>query len=165
MKNIDSRSSVGLYRSNHHFSASHFIITDEFSESIHGHNYYVEVELSGTLGQDGLIYDYLAVEKVLKTILQEWDHYLLLPNENEGLIIDEKENNIEFSYDNRFYSIPSNEVRFLRCSNVTTENLAKLLAERLNKSLTNLKMINNLISINIKLWETPTYFASHIIRL
>jgi 6-pyruvoyl-tetrahydropterin synthase len=123
------------------------------------------VELSGTLGQDGLIYDYLAVEKVLKAILQEWDHYLLLPNENEGLKIDKNQNNFEISYDNRFYSIPSDEVRFLKCSNVTTENLAKKLAERLNKSLVDLNMDNNLISISIKLWETPIYFASHTIRI
>ena len=165
MKKDDSRSSIGLYRSNHHFSASHFIFTDEFCESIHGHNYYVELELSGNLGQDGLIYNYLVVEEILKKILQEWDHYLLLPNENKGVKIDKKRKNFEIYYDNRFYSIPADEVRFLNCSNVTTENLAKIFAEKLKNGMADQRMVNNLISINIKFWETPTYFASYTIQL
>ena len=165
MKKNESSSSIGLYRSNHHFSASHFIFTDEFCESIHGHNYYVEVELSGNLGQDGLIINYLIVEKVLKTILQEWDHYLLLPNENKGVRIDKQQKNFEIYYGSRFYSIPVDEVRFLNCSNVTTENLVKIFAEKLKNGMMDQRMVNNIISINIKIWETPTYFASCTIQI
>jgi 6-pyruvoyltetrahydropterin/6-carboxytetrahydropterin synthase len=165
LKENETRSSIGLYRSNHHFSASHFIRTNEFNESIHGHNYYVEVKLSGFLGLDGLIHDYVGIDKILKNIIVEWDHYVLLPSENKAIQIDKKQNNCEIHYDNRFYSIPSDEIRFLKCTNITTENLAKVLTNKLNNKLRDLKMIGNITSIQIKIWETPTYFASHTIQL
>jgi 6-pyruvoyltetrahydropterin/6-carboxytetrahydropterin synthase len=165
LKKTETRSSIGLNRLNHHFSASHFIRTNEFNESIHGHNYYVELELSGFLGLDGLIHDYLIIDKILKNIIIEWDHYVLLPNENKAVQIDKKQNNFEIIYDNRFYSIPSDEIRFLNCVNITTENLVKILANKLNDKLRALKMLGNITSIQIKIWETPTYFASHTIQL
>ncbi len=165
MKKDEAKVSIGLYRSNHHFSASHFIRTNGFNESIHGHNYYVEVILTGTVGLDGLIHDYLEVESLLTNVIQEWDHYLLIPSENKGILINKTQNNFEIQYDNRFYSIPIDEIRFIKCSNITTENLAEVLSKKLNDKLKDLGLITNLTSIKIKVWETPTYFASYTIEL
>ncbi len=75
-------------------------------EGIHGHNYYVELEVFGKIGKDDLIYDFIYLEEILEKITSEWDHFLLLPKHNEVIIYEEKGDNLEIKYHDRFYSIP-----------------------------------------------------------
>jgi 6-pyruvoyltetrahydropterin/6-carboxytetrahydropterin synthase len=140
-------------------------MTDDFSEGLHGHNYYVEIEIFGEVTNDGMIFNFLSLDKFLKDILSQWDHYTLIPSKNKDIIITEVENNFELQFESRFYSIPQNEVKLLECQNVTAEYLAKSVAIHVKEYLQPLNKKCNIKKLKVVLWETPTYYASYSIQL
>ena len=159
------KASIGLHKFSNHFSSSHLLLTDDFSEGLHGHNYYVEIELFGEVTNDGMIYNFLSLERSLKDILSQWDHYTLIPSKNKDIKITEVENNYEFQFGSRFYSIPQDEVKLLKCQNVTAEYLAKSVAIRVKEYLQPLNEGCKIKKIKVILWETPIYYASYSIPL
>ena len=160
----DISSTVAIDKLSAHFSASHALISDHYEEGLHGHNYLVEIEIEGNVDNEGLIIDFIFLEKLLSQALSNWDHFVLLPMNNEKMKISEKKNNIEFEYGNRFYSIPKTEIKFLNCTNVTTEVLAKLLGEKMRSLLIQEKVGGRIQSIKTTIWETAKYHASYTIR-
>ena len=141
------------------------IKTSDIVEGIHGHNYYVELEIFGKIGSNDLIYDFIYLEGLLKRITSEWDHFLLLPQHNEDIKYKERGENLEITYGDRFYSIPATEVKFLNCKNTSTEIFAKMIGENFFKALNNHKAQENFTAIKIIVWETPHYFASYTLHL
>ncbi len=134
-------------------------------EGLHGHNYYIEVELSGKPNRENMIYDFISLDKLLKKLISEWDHCTLLPRHNKKMTFMEKGSNIDIEYNDRFYSIPRHEVKFLECNNITTETLAQLLAKRLESYLNQEEKVDNITELTVVIWETPIYSASHTIHL
>ncbi len=70
------------------FSAAHFIPEHWKCGKIHGHNFKVEVEIEGEVKDNGMVMDFLDLKKVLKEILNEFDHRIL----NEVIEIPTSEN-------------------------------------------------------------------------
>ena len=157
--------SVGIEKLSCHFSASHLINTSDIVEGIHGHNYYVELEIFGKIGSNDLVYDFIYLEGLLKRITSEWDHFVLLPQHNEEIKYKKKGENFEIAYGDRFYSIPVAEVKLLNCSNTSTEIFAKMIGENFSKELNNHEAKENISAIKIIVWETPHYFASYTLHL
>jgi 6-pyruvoyltetrahydropterin/6-carboxytetrahydropterin synthase len=68
------------------FEAAHFLplVPDGHKcKRLHGHNYRVEVELSGTLDAQGMVLDFGALDLVMENFLRLVDHRLL--NDVPGL--------------------------------------------------------------------------------
>jgi len=141
------------------------LITQDLVESLHGHNYYLEIELFGKLNSNGMIFNYLSLDKSIKAIILEWDHYTLLPRLNKQIKYEEKGDNIEIRYGDRFYSIPTNEIRFLECQSVTTEVLNELFLQRIKVFLNQKSKPDNIKMVKVTIWETPMYAASRTICL
>ncbi|MHA1995322.1 MAG: 6-pyruvoyl trahydropterin synthase family protein [Candidatus Hodarchaeales archaeon] len=165
MPSKTNKASVGLHKFANHFSASHILLTEDFSEGLHGHNYYVEIELFGRTNDDEIIINFLSLDKYLTDILSQWDHYTLLPSKNKELKFEEIGNNYEIHFGDRFYSIPRNEIKLLNCSNVTAEFLAKTIATQVTEYFQPKNDKTNIEEIIVHLWETPFYFASYSIHL
>lgn len=164
MSQKENSSSIAIDRVSAHFSASHALITDHFEEGLHGHNYQVELEIEGTTDDDNVLIDFIFLENLLHQALSTWDHYILLPSQNKRIKIRENEDNIEFEYGSRFYSIPKTEIIFLDCKNVTTETLAQLLTEKMSDLLKEESFWKRIQSIKVTIWETSTYRASYRIK-
>ena len=58
------------------FIAAHFIPNHWKCGKIHGHNFRVEVEVEGEL-KNGMVIDFYELKKILKDILNKFDHDLL----------------------------------------------------------------------------------------
>jgi|Deesub1362A_J573_1020465.scaffolds.fasta_scaffold00351_27 6-pyruvoyltetrahydropterin/6-carboxytetrahydropterin synthase len=58
------------------FSSAHFIPGHWKCGKVHGHNFRVEVEVEGEL-KDGMVMDFYDLKKMLKEVLDEYDHRLL----------------------------------------------------------------------------------------
>lgn len=157
-------SSVAIDRVSAHFSASHALISDHFEEGLHGHNYQVEIEIDGKTDNSDVLIDFIFLENLLTEALSAWDHYVLLPVKNKRMKIRETEDNIDFEYGSRFYSIPKSDIIFLDCNNVTTESLAQLLAEKMTGLLKQKSLWNRIQSIRVTIWETSAYRASYAIK-
>ena len=162
---MENNNSIKIHKIASHFSASHTVLTENLVEGIHGHNYYVEVELYGKLDKENMLFNFCSLDEILKKLISEWDHYTLLPRRNNNIKLTEKGPNIEISYGDRFYSLPREEVKILDCNNITTEILGNLLAQKIQSFLSQEEKSDNITKIKTVIWETPQYAASHTIHL
>jgi len=126
-----------ISKDRHKFSSSHFtIFSKENAEALHGHNYYVSLEVEGdSLNEQELLIDVVSIKKSLSSVLESWDEKILLPKNSPYLILTGSGDSINVKYSNRAYSFPSAEVELLDITNVTMESLAKLISDKLLSSL------------------------------
>ena len=114
------------------FSAAHFtVFGEDEAEALHGHNYRVSVELSGS-GVDGLefLVPVAAAKRDIRSQCAELDEMVLLPAECPHLELVQGET-VTATFGQRRYEFPSSEVVLLPVANVTVEALARLFWQRL----------------------------------
>lgn len=162
---LGSSLSIAVDKTSCEFSASHAVISNDYVEGIHGHNYLAEVEIKGTVDSDEILIDFIFLDNLLQVLTSEWNHYVLIPNQNPHLKIKENGENLELQYGERFYSIPGEEIKLLTCTNVTTEVLARLLGNKVVIELKKKDFWSRLKVIKITIWETTSYKATYTINL
>ncbi|MBN1517972.1 6-carboxytetrahydropterin synthase [Candidatus Sumerlaeota bacterium] len=119
------------------FSCSHMtIFPDGTAERLHGHNYHVRVELTGSEAPQGMLYDPRPLKRVLGEICAELDEKCLMPRGNPALSVNEDgENNYRVTLFGKTYSLPKDDTALLPLPNITMEALAGHVAERLTDAL------------------------------
>ncbi|MHA1377376.1 MAG: 6-pyruvoyl trahydropterin synthase family protein [Candidatus Helarchaeota archaeon] len=129
------------------FSAAHFLIEHDKCSRIHGHNYYVQIEIVGKLDDKSMIIDFIDVKKLILKIIEHMDHKLLLPIKNPAISIKENGNNlnIEILKTEKFYSIPKEDVAQIPIKASTAECISEYIYNLLKKELSAYKFH---ISIN-----------------
>lgn len=116
------------------FCAGHFMIFPEGSEPLHGHNYRVAVALEGELHED-MVMDFVALKRLVKGLVDELDHRVLLPTGHPRLRLAIGEDAVEAEVDGKRYVFPIGDVRLLPIPNTSAEWLARYLAGRLRARL------------------------------
>ena len=135
-------------QSNLRFSSAHVIPGHETCGYIHGHSYFVDVEIEGErTGKYDFVVDFKDVKKFTKAICDELDHRLLIPVYNDLIEFKDfdkkkdsifnlkKEKTVHFKIDGKGYSIPSVDCVFLPLPYSSAEELSKFFAETLAKKL------------------------------
>jgi 6-pyruvoyltetrahydropterin/6-carboxytetrahydropterin synthase len=124
---------IALAKEAFKFSAAHFtLFPDGSAELLHGHNYRVEVELSGGgLDEEGLLVDLESFKKVLRGRCARLDSFTLLPAESRRLRWSRAEGSIEVHCGARVYRFPEDDVLLLPLVNTSIELLAHMLWEEL----------------------------------
>lgn len=149
---------IRLEKENFKFSCSHFtIMSAESAERLHGHNYYVSVEIK-VLSLDpklGMAFDFNEIKPLIKTLTAEWDERVLLAGHSPYLKIERNKDATVVVFKGKRYEFPKDDVVTLPAVNITSEELARLLAENL-LSLLKLKpdIYDRLSSIAITIEET-----------
>jgi len=77
------------------FSASHFLKEPSQCSRLHGHNYYVSVEISDRLDENYFVVDFIELNKKLEETIKPMDHYVLIPTESNDLKITEDMGSVE----------------------------------------------------------------------
>lgn len=149
---------VNGIQSNLRFSSAHVIPGHASCGFIHGHSYFVDVEIEGErTGKFEFVVDFKDVKGFTKEFCNELDHRLLIPVFNELIEFKDfdKENDsidglkenktIQFKIDGKGYSIPSVDCVLLPLPYTSAEELSKYfadgLAEKLSESYDNLKYV------------------------
>jgi 6-pyruvoyltetrahydropterin/6-carboxytetrahydropterin synthase len=127
--------SVRIAKSEHLFSAAHFITYEGHCERLHGHNYRVAVEVFGQLNEDYLVVDFLAVRDELREIVGKLDHYVLLPTEHHQLVVKEQDEQVTVEFEDRRWVFPRGDCRLLPVANTTAELLAAYIGKQLKLAL------------------------------
>ncbi|WP_407455179.1 6-pyruvoyl trahydropterin synthase family protein [Methanobrevibacter sp.] len=135
-------------QSNLRFSSAHIIPGHESCGYIHGHSYFVDVEIEGERAGDfDFVVDFKDVKKYTKSMCDELDHRMLIPVYNELIDIKDfdknndsifdlkKELTVYLKIDGKGYSIPSVDCVFLPLPYTSAEELSKFFAETLAKKL------------------------------
>ncbi len=118
------------------FCSGHFITYDkDHCERIHGHNYRTAVEVDGDLDENHYVIDFIALKDLMRTIVDELDHRMLLPTRNEKIRLEEEGANIRVTYRERYWSFPREECVLLPIANTTAELLADYIAGQLRQAM------------------------------
>jgi 6-pyruvoyltetrahydropterin/6-carboxytetrahydropterin synthase len=114
------------------FSAGHFITyAGDVCERLHGHNYRVSAEVFGPLDENHYVVDFVALRDILKELVGEWDHYMLLPTQHPLIRVTSNEREVEATFRDRRWVFPRGDCVLLPIANTTTELLAELLGRKL----------------------------------
>jgi len=135
------------------FAAGHFITYGGICESLHGHNYRARVELEGELDENSYVFDFVALKRIVRRVVEEVDHKMLLPLENPHLELVEEGGEVRVTYKERRYVFPRADVVLLPLRNTTAEMLASWLAGRVKAELAALGA-TNLTAIAVEIEES-----------
>lgn len=144
-----------LSKDNLKFSAAHFLIFDEKrAERLHGHNYYVEVQIK-TISKDdlniGYGIDFGTLKSLIKKRLDLWDERVLLPALHGDMIFKTVDNTIEVIFRERRYAFPKDEVLLLPVVNTSVEQLSQLIGEGL---WSDFRGIHSIEALKVRVEET-----------
>lgn len=117
------------------FSACHFLKDHYKCSRLHGHNYYVSVEISDHLNENYFVVDFMDLKKELKKIVNNMDHYILVPTEAPEIEITEYQDNseVEIKHSQKRYILPKEDICFLPLPATTSELLAKYIHDKLKE--------------------------------
>jgi len=135
------------------FSSAHFITFVGGAEKLHGHNYRVAVTLEGTLGPDSYVFDFIALKRICKTLCDRLDHCMLLPSENEHIVVKPDGDDITVHVQAKTYRFPAEDVVLLPVSNITAEMLAWYISEQLRIEPT-IAQVQHLTAIEVEVEES-----------
>lgn len=134
------------------FSASHFLKEPLQCTRLHGHNYYVSVEVSNDLDNNYFVVDFTELKENVKNIVKPMDHYVLIPTKSDELDLREAEDSIEVMASKKRYVFPRDDVFFLPLPATTSELLAKYIHGKLKEIYGNKK-------ISVKVGESKSTMA------
>ena len=118
------------------FSAAHFIVyRDDQCEHLHGHNYRVAAEIEDILDEHHLVFDFVALKKVMRDLTNELDHRMLVPSEATKFGITSDDKSVRISYRGKEWVLPRSDCVLLPVENTTVELLGKWFAGRLRDEL------------------------------
>ncbi len=133
---------VKVYKEYFDFSAAHFITYGGRCETLHGHNYHVEVTLEGERGPDSFVFNFSDLKPLVRRICDSLDHKMLLADHNALLKYQlnyeakSAEQTIEVTFGKRRYLFPLEEVMRLPIENTTAEAIAAYILNQLRQALT-----------------------------
>jgi 6-pyruvoyltetrahydropterin/6-carboxytetrahydropterin synthase len=118
------------------FCSGHFISYEGHRcERLHGHNYRAAVEIEGPLDENHYVFDFVALKKAAKAIIDELDHYMLLATRNPLIHVEEQGGEVHVRYQDRQWLFPRGDCVLLPIENTTAELIARYLSERLRSDL------------------------------
>ena len=144
---------VRVERNKLKFAAAHMATYGGKLEPLHGHNYAVTIEVTGTLTDDGWVCDFSTLKSAGKALCDALDHKFLLQRDSRELEIDESEN-WKIRHGGRGFVFPKGDVLALPVDNTTAERLAEWFIGRLRDDL-RARGASNLTSITVGIEEAP----------
>ena len=127
--------SVRVERNRLKFAAAHFATFDGKCEPLHGHNYAVTLEVTGTLTDDSWVCDFAALKSIGRAVCDELDHKFLLQRDSRVLTVDEGMSNWKIRFLERGWVFPKSDVLPLPIDNTTAERLAEYFVMRVRDAL------------------------------
>ena len=139
---MTERFEVRLRKAVHVFSAGHFItLTDDLCEPVHGHNWTVGVDVTGSPDAHGMVVDFIALRDAVSAVLARLDHKMLLPTANPWLTVATAagphggdETTVTFR-GRRRWVFPADECLLMPIANTTAEWIARWIGLSVAESL------------------------------
>ncbi|MHA2021021.1 MAG: 6-pyruvoyl trahydropterin synthase family protein [Candidatus Thorarchaeota archaeon] len=117
-----------------HFSSAHFVMGADYCENLHGHNYFVDITVSGPLDSDGMVMDFKDIKKKALRICERLDHKTLLPSKSTSIKVNESEFSYEVTVSGKRYVFPREDCLILPLEATTAERLAEFIASQIELS-------------------------------
>jgi 6-pyruvoyltetrahydropterin/6-carboxytetrahydropterin synthase len=128
---MESYISIDGWRSNIRFSSAHIIPEYEKCGRLHGHTYAVHVKIGGKPDEKGIIMDFSLLKDVLRNVVNELDHKILIPENSDVVKIEKEKENVKIISLGKTYVFPITDCVFLPIDSTSAENLAGYLLEKI----------------------------------
>ena len=113
------------------FSAAHFVVDAGACEHLHGHNYEVELDISGSVDEHGMVIDFRELKKRAAQVCEKLDHRVLLPGQSGVIRIREIAGSVEVQVAGKRYVFPREDCLILPVAATTAELIAEHIAAEL----------------------------------
>ena len=150
--------SVAIGKDQLRFTAAHFIAFPGFREPLHGHTYQAQVTVSGPVGPDGYVVDFLVLKKIAEEECARLHFRTLLPDRSDCLDIAERDGQVEVKCeDGSRFVLPRQDVCLLPIVHSSSEELAQHLVGRLRQRLRSER--NSIETIEVSIEDIPGQLA------
>ena len=139
------------------FSAAHIIPGHETCGFIHGHSYFVDIEIEGEkAGEYDFVVDFKQVKPIVKGLCDSLDHRLLIPiydgvmdfngidNDNISIESFDKYGSVQFKIGKKGYTIPKEDCVLLPLKYTSAEALSEYFVNKLSEALKDNKNIHSI---------------------
>ena len=113
------------------FSSAHFVMSEGECEALHGHNYNVEITITGVLDKLGMVLDFRDVKKDVEKVCKVLDHKVLLPAYSTSIIVEEDGVSVYVHVEDKEYKFPLVDCVILPIRSTTAEHLAQYLSTQI----------------------------------
>jgi 6-pyruvoyltetrahydropterin/6-carboxytetrahydropterin synthase len=115
-----------------HFNAAHFTLFSATErEDLHGHTFYATATIDSVVGDDGLAFDYNLIKTRLKSLCDELDEKVLLPERSPHLRLEPADGYLVACFAAERIPFLPRDVLTLPVRNITVEELAPWFLDRL----------------------------------
>ena len=132
---MSSYINIDGWRANIRFSSAHIIPEYEKCGRLHGHTYAVHLKISGTPDEKGIILDFSLVKDALRSIVNELDHKILVPEKSKVVKIEKDRKSVKIDSLGKNYVFPLEDCVFLPINSTSAENLSEYLLESFIKNI------------------------------
>lgn len=151
------KTTVHIRKENIKFSSAHMtVFPDGTKESLHGHNYQVELSFELKDSSFKKMIPFSKFKEKLREIVHSWDEKVLLAAKNpyyQETKKDKKE--LEFVLCKKRYVLPISELELLPLENISSEDLAGHLLFLFVKSFGEKELKKAVVWIRIRVDESP----------
>ena len=145
------------------YSACHFIPNHEKCPRLHGHSYVMRLRLEGDINEEnGMIMDFVILKKMLKQMMNEMDHMILLPAKSDIVHLEEKDGLVHVECNGKRYMFPRMDVVLLDIPTTTAEEMTKMMTERMVREV---DFPKNVRSVSVGLDEERGQTAWYTVEL
>ncbi len=124
-------STIKIFRDEHHFAAAHFLIDMGKCERLHGHNYFLTVELGGQPGPNGALVDFNEINPMIAELCKTFDHKMLIAKKDDRHSITIDEDEIEVTFKSKRFVFPKEDCILVPVQATTVERLSEYFCEKL----------------------------------
>ena len=150
--------SVAIGRDQLRFTAAHFIAFPGFREPLHGHTYQVQVTVSGPVGPDGYVVDFLVLKKIAEEECGRLHFCTLIPQHSDCLQIAENDTTVTVECeDGSQFVLPRQDVCLLPIVHSSSEEIAQYLVARLRERLSTER--NSIQTLEVSIEDIPGQLA------
>ncbi|MGD0057235.1 MAG: 6-pyruvoyl tetrahydropterin synthase family protein [Methanomassiliicoccales archaeon] len=144
------------------FSACHFITEHAKCGRLHGHVYGLRLVLHGEKGVNGMIMDFIELKKVMRKIVDDFDHRVLLPGNCPRVVLSVGDE-IVAKVGKKRYVFPAEDVVILDIEEASAEEVARVMLARI---LEEVRFPGNVTKVEVGLEEErgQSAWASHDLR-
>ena len=141
---MESFITIDGWKTNIRFSSAHIIPEYEKCGRLHGHTYAVHIKIGGKPDSKGIIMDFSLLKDILRKIVSDLDHRILIPaKSNVAKIVKEKES-IRVDSLGKHYLFPVKDCILLPISSTSVENLATYILEKVLEDISFPKGISSI---------------------
>jgi 6-pyruvoyltetrahydropterin/6-carboxytetrahydropterin synthase len=158
MSEIKRLTTVEIAKQALNFSIAHFTIFSETDrEDLHGHNFQLECKVTAPLADDGLLFDYGILKKLLRALCDEIDEQVILPGHSPYLQLTEEDGYTIAHFNGERIPFLPRDVTILPIANTTVEEFSHYFLEKLKHD----KLIqqNAIVALSVKVSSSPGQYG------